>query len=141
MKFLNWGTGIAIFYIAFMAVMIGFVIKSKQYDHSLVVDNYYEEDLAYQSQFDKISNQQTKGNLQFVQKEDFIELAFAKKGEGTLLFYRPSDKSLDFELPIQMDSKNQMKVPTKNLKSGRWQLKCNWGSGGNEFYKEYNLSL
>lgn len=141
MKFLNWGTGIAIFYVAFMAVMIGFVIKSKQYDHSLVVDNYYEEDLAYQSQFNKISNQQTKANLQFAQKEDFIELAFAKKGEGTLLFYRPSNQSLDYELPIQLDSQNKMKVPTKSLQSGLWKLKCNWRSEGSEFYKEIKLSI
>ena len=141
MNYLNWGTGIAIFYIGFMAMMIGFVVKSKQYDHSLVVDNYYEEDLTYQSHYDKISKQQISGNLQFTQKEDFIELAFAKKGEGTVLFYRPADKSLDFQLPIQMDSKNKIKVPTKKLKPGLWKLKCNWRSEGSEFYKEINLSL
>jgi hypothetical protein len=44
MKF-NWGTGIAIFYIIFVVSLVFQVFKSRQYDHSLVVDNYYEEDI------------------------------------------------------------------------------------------------
>ena len=58
---INWGTGIAIFYTLFASVLVMVVIKSKQYDHSLVVDNYYEEDLHYQSHFDKLVNSQQAG--------------------------------------------------------------------------------
>jgi hypothetical protein len=53
---LNWGTSIAIFYILFAATMVGMVIKSKTYDHSLVTDDYYAKDLAYQQHYDKLAN-------------------------------------------------------------------------------------
>ena len=52
---MNWGTGIAIFYGTFMVIMITFVIKSRSVDHSLVMDNYYEEDINYQSHMDKLA--------------------------------------------------------------------------------------
>ena len=53
---LNWGTGIAAFYLLFMVVLLSFVIKSRSYDHSLVTTNYYEQDLKYQQQYDKLAN-------------------------------------------------------------------------------------
>ena len=55
---INWGTGIALFYSVFMLVMISAVLKTKTYDHSLVSDHYYEDDLNYQKHYDKLVNAQ-----------------------------------------------------------------------------------
>lgn len=144
MKF-NWGTGIAVFYLSFMAVMIGFVIKSKSHDHSLVVDNYYEEDLKYQTHYDKVVNGQSKENaFELKQSKVHIELKFPNQlsgAEGRVHFYRPSNSRLDFELPLKLDSKNQMVVSTEKLQRGRWEMKCSWSVGEKDFYKKVDLYL
>jgi hypothetical protein len=49
---LNWGTGIAIFYGLFMVIMITFVVMSRNVDHSLVMEDYYEADINYQEHKD-----------------------------------------------------------------------------------------
>ena len=142
MKF-NWGTGIAIFYVCFMAIMISFVVKSRTYDHSLVVDNYYEEDLQYQTHYDKLINSQsTENSFEFKQSQNQIELSFPNQlsgSEGRVHFYRPSDSHLDFELPLKLNTENQMIVATKKMQPGRWQMKCNWSVGEKDFYKMVDL--
>ena len=55
MKF-NWGTGIALVYGAFALIMVGVVIRSRQYDPGLVSKDYYNLDLNYQEHFDKKQN-------------------------------------------------------------------------------------
>lgn len=142
MKF-NWGTGIAIFYVSFMAIMISFVVKSRTYDHSLVVDNYYEEDLQYQTHYDKLINSQfAENSFEFKQSKNQIELSFPNQlsgTEGSLHFYRPSDSRLDFELPLKLNTENRMIVTTEKMQPGRWQMKCNWQVGEKEFYKKIDL--
>ena len=54
---INWGTGIFIFYSLFVGALVFQLVKSFQYDNSLVVENYYEKDLNYQEQYNKIQKQ------------------------------------------------------------------------------------
>ena len=142
---LNWGTGIAIFYISFMIVMIAFVVKSRSYDHSLVVDNYYEEDLKYQQHYNKLVNAQDEDSnfeYKYFPKEKTIKLKFpsqASVAEGEVLFYRPSDSRLDFKVPLKLDAENTMLVATGKLPKGRWEMKCNWSIGDKDYYKKVDL--
>ena len=55
---INWGSGIAIFYSLFVITMVYAVVRSTQFDNSLVSDHYYADDLKYQERFDKLSNAQ-----------------------------------------------------------------------------------
>ena len=143
---LNWGTGIAIFYGAFMLVMIIFVVQSRKVDHSLVMDNYYEEDLKYQEQMNKIANSKalpvdleiTKTNnkrLQF----DFPEVNGAITGE--VWFYRPNDNTRDFRMPVKPDAEGNLFVNTEKLLPGLWRLKVEWKAGSTEYYKEQEVYL
>ncbi len=142
---LNWGTSIAIFYIAFAATMVGFVIKSKSYDHSLVTEDYYAKDLAYQQQYDKMANAKALatdlsigkvgGQVQFLFPKDVAQPS------GKILFYRADDKSKDFTVEVSADSNGLQTVPTDKLKPGRWTVKVDWQGAGKEFYKEQIVFL
>lgn len=143
---LNWGTSIAIFYIAFAATMVGFVIKSKTYDNSLVTEDYYAKDLAYQQQYDKLANSQAlAADLAIGKVADGVQFIFplkdAQQPSGEILFYRASDKSKDFTLKVAPDSNGLQLVPTNQLVPGRWTVKVDWQGGGKEFYKEQVVIL
>ena len=142
---LNWGTSIAIIYSLFAITMVGFVIKSKSIDHALVVEDYYAKDLAYQSQYDKLTNSQALANdLKINKLAKGVQLIFPSELQsvsGDILFYRADDKSKDFSLKIVPDGQGQQFVPTDQLTPGRWQLKVDWKAGGKPFYKEQVVIL
>ena len=142
---LNWGTSIAIVYGLFAITMVGFVIKSKSMDHSLVVDDYYAKDLAYQQQYDKLTNSQALANdLKINKIADGVQLLFpaeTQQPSGEILFYRADDKSKDFSLKIATDAQGQQLVPTEKLTPGRWTVKVDWQAGGKPFYKEQVVIL
>ena len=61
MKF-NWGTGIVLAFIGFISFILYFVITmstNKKYDHDLVTDDYYKQELEYQSDINKEKNAKT----------------------------------------------------------------------------------
>jgi nitrogen fixation protein FixH len=144
---LNWGTGIAIFYTAFVIVMVGMVVYSKNFDHSLVVDNYYEEDLKYQDHIDAVKNAQALAQDLIIRetpaaKSVLFEFpnGFQTLG-GNILFYRADDKSKDFEMEIVTDAQGKLEVPSSQLQRGRWTVKVNWLGDGKPFYKEEIIVL
>jgi hypothetical protein len=53
---MNWGYKIAITFILFGALIIFMVVKSFQQNIDLVTDDYYQEELKYQQQIDKLEN-------------------------------------------------------------------------------------
>jgi nitrogen fixation protein FixH len=144
---LNWGTGIAIFYSLFVIVMAGMVVLSKSFDNSLVVDNYYEEDLRYQSHLDKVENSKGLANdLSIVENETEKSLRFQFPREisavsGEILFYRPNDATKDFSIDIHPDEEGAVLVPTGKLLPGRWKVKVDWQGDGKAFYKEETVIL
>lgn len=141
MKF-NWGTAIAIVYTSFALIMVGMVVYSKKFDHSLVVDNYYEEDLAYQAHIDRLEN--SRGleqdlTIQLEKKDGIILFQFPDGFQqlgGNIWFYRADDKSKDFKLTIEPDDEGKVLVPSKTLAPGLWKVKVNWEGNGTPFYKE-----
>lgn len=136
-KNFNWGHGITIFYICFVATVVTVLIASFSVDHSLVVDDYYAKDLAYQSQYDKAQNNLAAQNVKINKDDDNSELSIDftndQKIEGTVYFYRPSDKSKDFNINIEG---KETKVSTESLLPGKWILKIDWTEKGKSFYAE-----
>ena len=142
---LNWGTGIAIFYGTFMVVMVTFVIKSKEVNHSLVVEDYYAKDLAYQAHKDRIANTNLlETDLQISQKQTELVFQFPKElslPTGEILLYRPSDDSKDISVEIQTNELKELRLNTGELDPGLWRIKVNWEAEGKEFYKEQILTI
>lgn len=146
MKF-NWGHGIAIFYTSFALIMIFMVIKSTGYDRSLVYEDYYAKDLAYQEQYDKIVNSKNLSHPLEI-KEDManavVELVFPeeiKNISGVVHFYRPSGKAVDFKLKIANLQQNKMTVSVKGKLTGAWTVKVDWKGDGTAFYDEKDIFI
>lgn len=147
MKF-NWGTGIAIFYTVFVLAMVGAVIRSTQFDNSLVSDHYYADDLNYQRHYDKLTNSQSlKQDLEITKNKSagLVELAFPTQMEdisGEIHFFCPSNSRLDFRLPIEINDQKQQAVPLEKLKKqGMWRVKVDWKAGETAYYKEVVITI
>ncbi|MEO1258587.1 MAG: FixH family protein [Bacteroidota bacterium] len=147
MKKINWGTGIFIFYTLFAASLFYQVYRSTQYDHSLVVENYYEEDINYQSRYDQIQNSRSlKAGLEieFKKNEKIIALDFPKDKSnisGEILLYRANNKKLDQYIPIQLNAENKMIIPTDNILMGRWKMEVEWETDGKSYFDKRVLHI
>ena len=142
MKF-NWGTGIFIFYSIFACSLIFIVYKSTRYDHSLVVEDYYAKDLAYQGRYDKMQNSRhlsEKLHVSYIAQSNQVRLHFpdslADNFKGKLLFYRADNKKEDWLIPISTDADNDMIIDVSKLTRGRWKVQVDWKANDKEFYDE-----
>lgn len=146
MKF-NWGTGIFLFYSLFTLSLVYQVYKSTQYDNALVVDNYYEEDLAYQSAFEKKQNSmglKVPVRIEYSNAKQLITINFPPsmgKIAGSVLFYRAGDQSQDIALDIHTNKNNEMIVPVGRLIAGRWKIKVDWQAQNRAYFDERAVDI
>ena len=142
---INWGTGIVIAFILFIAFIMYFVINmnlNKKYDHDLVTEDYYQEELLHQNVIDKVDNaKELKENVSWKKTDDGILISFPKdldykKITGKVFLYRPSNKKLDSEISISL-SDYYLIIPKTSLLAGRWNLNVDWKYDGKSYlYKE-----
>lgn len=131
---LNWGTAIVIAFICFISFIMYFVINmstDKKYDHDLVVEDYYKQELEFQTDIDKEKNAKALiTNITWKKTDQGIVITFPENLnkeniKGTVFLYRPSNKQLDFETPISLSDHNLL-IPDKRLLDGRWNIKIDW---------------
>ena len=145
---IGWGTGIFLFYTVFVLSLLWQLKISREYDHSLVVDAYYEKDLNYQTHLNKMTNSQALRNQLKVknhQQSDGQLLVQFPSGfesiEGTIQFFRPNDKSQDFKVAIQLGEDNVQRVKAEKMVPGLWKVKVDWQAGDSAFYDEISIVL
>lgn len=131
---INWGTGIVIAFIGFISFIMYFIITmsvSDKYNHDLVTEDYYAEELQYQNDINKLKNaNDLKTNISFEKTAEGLLINFPenldyKKITGKMFLYRPSNKQLDFETAISL-SKPYLLIPDNRLVDGRWNIKVDW---------------
>lgn len=142
---INWGTGLAIVLALFIAFIMYFVIKistDKKYDYDLVTEEYYKREMVYQKEIDSEENSNSlETNISGERIAEGWMLTFPKnfdysKIEGTVFLYRPSNKQLDFQLPLQLTS-NILLIPDQRLVAGRWNTIVQWHYEGEDYlYKK-----
>jgi hypothetical protein len=145
---INWGTGIVLAFIGFISFIMYFIITmnvDKKYDHDLVTEDYYAEELAYQEDIDKLKNSnELTENVSFKKSDEGLLISFPKnidftKISGKVFLYRPSNKHLDFDTAISL-SKPYLLIPDKRLVDGRWNIKIDWQYKGKSYLLKESIN-
>jgi hypothetical protein len=135
---INWGTGIIIAFIGFISFIMYFVVNmniNKKYDHDLVNEDYYKEELEFQNDINKETNAKNLSeDLKWIKTDEGLIITFPESLNtqnivGKVFLYRPSNKQLDFETPISLSNYNLL-IPDKRLLDGRWNIKVDWQYNG-----------
>ncbi|PTL99181.1 MAG: cytochrome C oxidase Cbb3, partial [Bacteroidetes bacterium] len=101
------------------------------YEHDLVVEDYYQQELKFQEDINKEENaKDLASNLNWQKTNEGIIISFPKDLDsnnikGKVFLYRPSNKQLDFEIPISLSNHNLL-IPDNSLLDGRWNIKVDW---------------
>ena len=146
---INWGTGMVLVLVAFISFIMYFVVTmltNKDYDQDLVVEDYYKAELHYQKEIDAEENALAlKENVDVVNNNGTWSVVLPKtidlaEIEGAVHLYRPSNKRLDFDIPLAGLETNRILIPNEKLITGRWNIMVNWTYKNEEylFKKEIN---
>ena len=144
---LNWGTGIVISFVLFMSFILYFVIKvqsSSKYNNELVVEEYYKKDAHFETEMMQIQNAHDLAQQpQILVNAQGISVVFPKqfdpaKMNGTVSLYRPSNKKLDFEIPISTSSSTLL-IPDTSLIGGQWDITLSWEYEGKSYLSKHNI--
>jgi hypothetical protein len=143
----NWGTGILLSIIVFMAILTALVYIFMNQDVDLVTRDYYGKELSYQNQIDKINNTGEMGKeveISFLNNSVqliFPDSVYDKKASGTVFFYRPSGSKNDFSLYMAVNDNNKQVINTAKLDKGLWKIKVEWRMEGKDFYSEKTIMI
>ena len=146
---MNWGNKILVTFIVFVGILFTLVYVSVNTEFNLVEDNYYEQELAYEDQIQRIKNHEglaekpvfkldrinLKADLNFPQAiADQLE-------EGTVLFYRSSTARFDQTFDLELDENGQFQVDISEFPIGAWKIKLKWKDSAKEYYREIDFVI
>lgn len=144
---MNWGYRIAIVFVTFCLITIGITIFLMTQKVDVVTDNYYEKELKYQEQLDRVARTRAlKEVMEISNTGNEIIIKFPNvpdnnKKNDFISLYRPSDNTKDLKIPVLTDSSRTQIVNIDRLTRGYWKLQISWTSGGSEYYYESVLNL
>jgi len=146
---MNWGNRIILAFVLFFGVIFTMVYVSMNTEFSLVADNYYEQELAYEDQLNRIRN---VNNLP--EKPEFsidrtglkVAISFPESvaqsvKEGKVKFYRSSGAKYDQEMELKLNNANQFVQDISQLVTGAWKIQIFWTDGDKEYYKEIDFVI
>ena len=145
---INWGTGIVLAFVMFISFILYFVIRmntDSRANINLVTEDYYQAELGFQQEIDAEHRANNLSEKVTVQKTDqglnvvFPESMENQPMKGTVSFYRPSNKKIDFELPLAL-SDSQMMIPDKRLVAGRWDITVFWTLNGEDYIQKERIT-
>ena len=145
MKF-SWGTGVFIFLILFLSAAGVFIVFAMRQDVSLVHEDYYEKgaDHGQQMLVEKRS-EMYRDSIRTSQEEDYFKVWFSPAmvsaiDSGSLVFFRPSNSSLDLRLVFQQPG-SPLSILNEELAPGRYILKFKWYTGELEYGFDRSLYI
>lgn len=147
---INWGTAIVIAFGLFITFILYFVVKvqsDSKYDNDLVVEEYYKHDAKFGDEMERIQNAQDLASKPLITIVDegvtifFPEAFIPKNIKGKVSLYRPSNKKLDFEIPISLSDATTLLIPKKSLIGGRWEINMEWQYEGSSYLTKETIYI
>jgi hypothetical protein len=138
---MNWGKWIVVSFVLFALFIATLVTVCIRQDVSLVAKDYYQDELAYQSQIERMDNAgklSHKPVISIVQ-EKFIMIQFEQFDQvtkGELTFFCPSNAKHDRKFLISSTKEKFQLLPLNQAPKGLYRAKMHWEMEGKEYYIE-----
>jgi len=136
-----WPIAIIAFFVVAIVYLGGFIVWASRQREDLVSENYYETEIRYQQQIDRLNRSQKFDSESLVtydtaQQSIVISLptASASPVTGEIRLYRPSDARLDHEFPLEVGRSGVQRLDAKRLPGGLWKVRVTWTVNGQEYF-------
>ena len=133
-----WPIGIIAYLGGGFIFIIAYTVFSMNQKMDHVREDYYDQELRFQQQIDRVSRTQAvkaEVVVSFDKARDSIALTLPQKAlAGHVSLYRPSDASLDREVEIQTDDRGAQRIDAAALMPGLWKVRVQWMADGQEYF-------
>ncbi len=144
-----WPYAIIGWFVLFISGLAAWTVVAVRHDPDLVRTDYYEEEIRFQKQIERVSRTApVKGQVSIVHEAAARAVAIrlptahaTPTVAGRIKFYRPSDARLDFERPLALDGGALQRVSTEGLPTGLWKVQVYWTADGADYYYDQALVL
>lgn len=143
---MNWGKGITIFMIAFMAFIASMVYYAFTMNADLVRDDYYENERNYDDEKEsKFNYAALNDQVTLTQQEEGVVFQFPQtvptNSQGKIIFYRPDQKKYDREFDLQLNESHQQILDYTNFKEGYYDVTVKWNDASKSYIYEDNIQF
>ncbi len=141
---ISWGTSIFLVMTAFAIMMATFMYRAYLAQEELVTDNYYEQEVKYQQQIDKLDNVSKLGGALTMDIADgelvitFPEVVKGQRITGELYLQRPSDARADDLINFTVEN-GELIIPVGHRMKGLYHAKMEWSIGEQEFLSQQRI--
>ena len=142
---MNWGKWIVVSFVLFalfIGVLVGVCLRE---DISLVSRNYYQEELNYQKQIDRMNNANALADKPIINVEGrSLEIQFSQFNaleQGELKLFRPSDAHFDKLYILNSSSEMIQRFDIGSLPKGMYHARMLWTMKGKEYFIEHTITL
>lgn len=138
----TWEYAVVAFFLLFVLGILALVFLTLDDRNDLVVEHYYDAEIEYQRQIDKMERTRALAEQPSILLTDAgIRIIFPRSFRsvnltGIIHVYRPDDKRLDISIPIGPDTANVQLIPIALLQAGLWNVQLRWSGSGVEYYSE-----
>ena len=142
---MSWGNAIILIFILF-AGFIGTMVYLMHLERiDLVRDDYYQDEIAYQRQINRVANSRHIDAMTFIQylpTSNEIRLTLPDSLQrDTFLLYRPADRRQDVRLGLTTTSPTISTIPMQGKPGGLWRAQLSWSDSQRDYYTDCELTL
>lgn len=144
-----WPFAIMAFFAVLISCIVAFIIFAGCNRMELVHPNYYEDEMRFQQQMDRVKRTRALPAgvaAAYDAKAQTITISLPPEharlaASGRIELYRPSDSKLDRHLPLAINTEGAQRVDANTMRSGLWKVRVQWKAGGDEFFFDQSVFI
>jgi nitrogen fixation protein FixH len=137
-----WPLGVTLTLVFFFFGTIGLIVMACMQRVDLVSNNYYEEEIRYQKQIDRVEREQhleSQATAAYDPATRRVTISLPLhptpgQVQGHIQFYRPSDADVDENYELKPDADGAQIIDASRLEQGLWRVKVSWSASGQDYY-------
>ena len=142
-----WPIGIIVVCALFVAGTATLIVVACSQNTDLVSPDYYEQELRFQGQIDRIQRTRSsapQASVAYDAAAHSITVSLPPSQargnvRGSVELYRPSAANMDRTLPLEPDAKGVQRIDTTSLAPGLWKVRVSWTAAEQTYYLEQKV--
>lgn len=139
-------TGYFAIFIATLAIFVAWAVRQRM---DLVRPDYYEHEILYQREIDRLNRSaeiDPDVQLSYDDKSRRVVILLptrhgGDRAAGTVAFYRPSDARSDREVSLALDANGTQRMDVRQYAPGLWKVRINWSVDGNDYVVQRSIVI
>lgn len=144
---MNWGYKIFLVIIVFVVGMLSMVYVAMQQTNEMFDENYYAQELQFQSLID------AQNALKEIQKDPVIQqekefvivqlpvTSFENIENGSVEFLKQDSKKDDLKYPLSIDSSGKFQIKKSDFKKGVYKIRVKWNNQKKLYYSDETVFI